>query len=73
MILELRKRAQRAHNNDRLFLGIVYGAAGVFVLLIAALLVQLTAARGNRFGPLGSRFFGRASGTPSPDSSARYR
>ncbi len=43
MILELRKRAQRAHNNDRLFLGIVYGSAGVFVLLIAALLVQLTA------------------------------
>lgn len=43
MILELRKRAQRAHNNDRLFLGIVYGSAGAFVLLIAALLVQLTA------------------------------
>ncbi|HVA27163.1 MAG TPA: phosphate ABC transporter permease subunit PstC [Candidatus Baltobacteraceae bacterium] len=41
MILSLRKRAERAHRNDRVFLGIVYGSAGTFVLLILALLVQL--------------------------------
>lgn len=41
MIVSLRKRAERAHRNDRLFRAVVYGSASAFVLLIAALFVQL--------------------------------
>src|SRR5271170_7666493 len=41
MITSLRVRAERAHRNDRLFLGIVYGSASLFILLIGALFIQL--------------------------------
>lgn len=43
MILSLRKHAERAHRNDRLFLGLVFGSAGLFVLIMVALLAQLIA------------------------------